>query len=224
MRQPLFVTATGTADGKTHITRALLRAAQSIGLSAVGFKPICCGDRDDAENLLAASSPGARIDDVNPVWFRPPLAPYVAGMIEERITDLSAIHSALERLQAQFDCVIIEGAGGLLVPIRADYSMADLAKELGSALLLVVPNRLGCINHALLTVEAIHAHSIPLLGWILNEPSAPDPEHDPSVMTNGPILEELLRPVPLLGEYAFGDLQSPPPPKLLEMLRGLSAQ
>jgi dethiobiotin synthetase len=201
---PLFVTATGTNDGKTAVACALLRAYRSAGKSAAGYKPICCGTREDAEQLLAASSPGLDLDTINPLWLRPPVAPYVASMIEERLPDVPTLLEGCNRLQTRFDRVVVEGAGGLLVPIRADYSMADFALDLGATLLLVLPNRLGCINHARLTVEAADRRKLPISGWIMNEPVPVDLESDPSAVTNIPILEQLLAPVPFLGELSYG--------------------
>jgi dethiobiotin synthetase len=147
-------------------------------VDAVGFKPICCGTREDSEAIVAASGGEVPIDTVNPVWLRPPAAPYTASIIEERVIDLDRIRTAFAELRAQHSCVVVEGAGGWVVPIRRDYAVADLAAEFASPVIVVVENRLGCLNHALLTLASIRAHGLSCVGFILN--------HGLGVPTNQP--------------------------------------
>lgn len=198
-----FITGTDTNVGKTYIAAMLVRALRGAGERAVGFKPICCGDRDDAEALAVASE--LAVNEVNPVWLRPPVAPYTASMIEGRIIDLALIRETFARLAAA-NTVIVEGAGGWLVPVEREYSMADMAAEFALPVIVVVANRLGCINHALLTIQAIHAAGLKCAGIILNHTSTAD---DAAVVTNRAVLEEIAG-VPMLGEIAHGQTEMKP--------------
>ena len=196
-----FITGTDTNVGKTHVAAMLIRALRRSGGSAVGFKPICCGERTDADILAAASDVSA--NEVNPVWMRPPVAPYTASIIEERAIDLSLIRESFARL-ATVNTMIVEGVGGWLVPVEKNYSMADMAVEFGLPVIVVVANRLGCINHTLLTVQAIRASGLKCAGLILNHTSPTD--GDPAVVTNRSILEDILN-VPILAEVAYGQTE-----------------
>ncbi len=211
----VFITGTDTGVGKTRVAAMLVRALRTAGVDAVGFKPICCGGREDAEVLTEASQPNAEtgrgavaLNDVNPVWLRPPVAPYAAAMIEGRMIDLALVREKFAQLRAAHAAVIVEGAGGWLVPITRDFSMADLAVEFALPVLIVAANRLGVINHTLLTITAIRARGLECAGVVLNHPHAPSPD-DPAIVTNASVLGELLTeqpggPVPLLGELDFG--------------------
>ena len=211
----IFITGTDTGVGKTRVAAMLVRALRAAGVDAVGFKPICCGGREDAELLAEASALHAEIGggavalhDVNPVWLRPPVAPYTAAMIEGRMVDLALVREKFAQLRAAHAAVIVEGAGGWLVPVTRDFSMADLAAEFALPVLVVAVNRLGVINHTLLTVAAIHARGLRCAGVILNQVQRPA-DGDAAVLTNAGVLGELLGvlpggAVPLLGEIAFG--------------------
>jgi dethiobiotin synthetase len=141
------------------------------------------------------------INEVNPVWLRPAVAPYTAAMIEERSVDLPLIRESFATLKARHSSIVVEGAGGWMVPILRDYAVADLARELGLPVLVVAANRLGVLNHALLTVDAILSRGLSCAGVVLNCPD-PGKEDDAARVTNAGVLEELLvsRGVPLLGE------------------------
>ncbi len=197
----IFITGTDTAVGKTRVAALLVRALRAAGVDAVGFKPICCGGREDAEELVAASAGAVSLNDVNPVWLRPPVAPYTAAMIEGRVADVALVRETFARLRAKHAAVILESCGGWLVPVARDFSMADLAAEFALPVLVVAANRLGVINHTLLTVAAIRARGLECAGVLLNQVQAPSPD-DAAVLTNGAVLEELLD-VPLLGEVVF---------------------
>jgi dethiobiotin synthetase len=206
----LFVTGTDTDVGKTWVSAALVKAWREAGVDAVGMKPIACGDRTDAELLHAASGGALGIDEVNPVWLRPAVAPYTASMIEERVVDLALIRESYARLRARHTSIVVEGAGGWMVPILRDYAVADLAAELGLPVLVVAANRLGVLNHALLTVDAILSRGLRCAGVVLNGVT-PTVADDAAQVTNAGILEELLagRNVPLLGEVAHGATRLP---------------
>lgn len=166
----VFLTGTDTGVGKTHTAVCLLRLLRATGLRCAGMKPICCGDRRDAELLLAASSEGLSIEEVNPVWLKTPAAPFSAALIEDAPVDPSRLVAGLQDLRKRFDFVVVEGVGGWLVPIRADYFVSDLAQEMALPVLVVALNRLGCLNHTMLTVQSIAAHGLACLAVSLNQP------------------------------------------------------
>ncbi len=199
-----FITGTDTGVGKTYITARLIREDRAKGLDTVGFKPICCGARDDAELLRAASEDTLSLNEVNPVWLRTPAAPYVAALIENRLVDLALVRETFTRLCARHTSVLVEGAGGWLVPIADGYTFADLAVEMKLPVIVVVKNRLGAINHAALTVHHIRASGLECAGLILNHlPLSAADDSDPqqiALATNRSILEELLR-IPILREF-----------------------
>ena len=188
-----LVTGTDTGIGKTYCGCGLIRAARELGLKCSGMKPFCTGDTEDVELIGAAGDNQVPRHLLNPVWLRPPLAPYVAAMLENRPIDMTAVREAYRELAAKQDLVFVEGAGGLLVPILREYNFRDLAVDLDLAVILVAPNRLGVINHILLNAESIARAGLELALVILNEL---DPEPSLVSQTNPSILEELLK-VPL---------------------------
>ncbi|HSI14002.1 MAG TPA: dethiobiotin synthase [Chthoniobacter sp.] len=196
----LFLTGTDTNVGKSYVASLLVRALRADGHDCVGLKPICCGDREDATLLHAAAGGAIELNDINPVWLRAPAAPYTASLIENRAIDMALIRESFERARAVHESVIVEGAGGWLVPIARDYYVADLAAEMKLPVAIVVANRLGAINHALLTVEAVRARGLKCAGLILNHPSQ---DEDIATTTNRGVLEEFAG-VPILFDIAYG--------------------
>lgn len=190
----LFLTGTDTGVGKTYTAVCLLRLIRAAGLRCAGMKPICCGNRKDAELLLAASSEGLTIDEVNPVWLKTPVAPYSAALIENVVIQPDQLVSALAILQARFDFVVVEGVGGWLVPLRHDYFVADLAKDMKLPVMVVALNRLGCLNHTVLTTRSIAANGLACAGVALN---AAKQMADVSSATNEEILRRI-SDVPIL--------------------------
>lgn len=164
----LFVTGTDTGVGKTHITVRLLHLLRASGVRCAGMKPICCGDRQDAEALLAAGSDGLTIQEINPVWLKTPAAPIVGTLVEKVAIDIDQILMSFQSLKKRVEQVIVEGAGGWLVPIRSDYFVSDLAAAMNLPVLLIAQNRLGCLNHTALTVGSIAAHRLRCVGIVLN--------------------------------------------------------
>lgn len=209
-----FITATDTGAGKTYVAAQIIRRLSARGIDAVGFKPICCGSREDAEILRVASGGGGpELNDVNPVWLRTPAAPYVAALVENRSLDLALVRERYAALKARHAAVVVEGIGGWLVPIERNLSVGDLAAEWALPVVVVVRNRLGALNHAILTVRAVQAAGLRCEGLVLNGGAAPaGVELDPqeiALATNRAILEDLLS-VPVLGEIgAGGQLQWP---------------
>ena len=190
----LFITGTDTGVGKTHIAARLLHLLRASGISCAGMKPICCGDRRDAQTLLAAGSDCVTIDQVNPVWLKTPAAPIVGALMEEVTVDIEQILATFRSLQERVEHVIVEGTGGWLVPIRSDYFVSDLVAAIKLPVLLVAQNRLGCLNHAALTARSIAAHGLRCVGLVLN---SKDAASDVAALTNADILKRILN-VPVL--------------------------
>lgn len=193
-----FITGTDTGVGKTRIACLLLEALRRSGHDAVGFKPICCGERHDVRALWEASGRyhDLSLDAINPVWLRPPVAPLTASAIEDRPLQPADILSAYQSLKSRHATVIVEGVGGWLVPITEYYDTSDLAADLGLPVVIVVHNRLGAINHTLLTLQSIRRKGLTVAGLILNE-FLPRPEDDIAIRTNPAVLEQLTR-LPIL--------------------------
>jgi dethiobiotin synthetase len=200
----LFLTGTDTNVGKTYVAALLIRALRAAGVDCVGMKPICCGGREDAELLHDAADGAIPLNDVNPVWLRTPAAPYTAAMIENRAIDLALIRDTFARLRAAHRAIIVEGVGGWMVPITRDYFVRDLAIEFALPVAVVFANRLGAINHTLLTVESIRAAGLTCAGVIQNH-ATPDATTDEgiAIATNRSVIEDLSR-APLLFDIAHG--------------------
>jgi dethiobiotin synthetase len=190
----LFITGTDTGVGKTRTAIELLRMLRTSGVSCAGMKPICCGDRRDAELLRAAGSASLTIDDVNPVWLKTPVAPIVGSLMEKAQIDIARILSVFHTLQNRVEHVIVEGVGGWLVPIRSDYFVSDLAAAMNLPVLVVAQNRLGCLNHTVLTVRSIAEYSLRCLGVALISVPGAD---DIAAATNEDVLKKILN-VPFL--------------------------
>lgn len=165
----------------------------------MGYKPVCCGERGDAL-LLSAASGGLDPEQVNPVWLKAPVAPLVAGMLENRPVDVSAMHAGFRALAAEHPVVIVEGVGGWRVPLAEGYDMADFAADLKLPVIVVVGNRLGALNHTILTVDAIRARGLEIAGLVVNQLSD---ELDTASITNKGVLEQLTG-VPILAEIIHG--------------------
>ena len=174
--QGFFVTGTDTGVGKTLVSAALLHAFAGLGYRAVGMKPVAAGANqidgvwcnEDVLQLQAAANVVANPAWVNPYLLRTPVAPHIAADYQGVSIELPRIRDAYEHLAALADVVVVEGAGGFKVPLSATRDSADLAKYLALPMILVVGMRLGCINHALLTAEAIAARGLKLAGWVAN--------------------------------------------------------
>jgi dethiobiotin synthetase len=171
-----FITGTDTGVGKTLVSAALLYAFSALGYRAVGMKPVAAGadkidsvwQNEDVLQLQAASNVVADPVWVNPYLLRVPVAPHIAAEYQGASIELPRIRDAYEHLAALADVVIVEGAGGFKVPLSATRDSADLAGYLGLPIILVVGMRMGCLNHALLTAEAISARGLQLAGWVAN--------------------------------------------------------
>ena len=171
-----FITGTDTEIGKTFITSALLRAFAQQGWSTLGMKPIASGaeeidgvlHNEDVDSLVAASSVKAPQEIVVPYLMRTPAAPHIVAAVENVKMDVQYIASCYQQAQQLADVVLVEGVGGFCVPLDDETSTVDLAQRLALPVILVVGMRLGCINHALLTAQAIKASGLRLAGWVAN--------------------------------------------------------
>ena len=168
-----FVTGTDTEVGKTFATCALLLALRHQGIRAIGMKPIAAGTddngrNDDVERLIIASGTDAPRELINPYLFQPAIAPHIAAAETGRVIAIEHIITAFDTLRGMADAVLVEGVGGFCVPLGPHCDTADLAETMGLPVILVVGMRLGCINHALLTRQAIAARGLKLAGWIAN--------------------------------------------------------
>jgi dethiobiotin synthetase len=188
-----FVTGTDTGVGKTYFTRLILEALRAAGVDAVGYKPVACGDREDA-GILAAASGGLALDEVNPVFFRNGLSPHVAAMLENRRVHPNDLIAGFRQLEAAHRSVFVEGVGGWEVPLTPDYRISDLAAEIALPVIVVAANRLGALNHIFLTLNAIRARGLVCAGIVLNQL---EDEMDTAMITNKSVIEELAG-VPLL--------------------------
>jgi dethiobiotin synthetase len=199
----LFITGTDTGVGKTYVTAAMLTELRRRGLRAAAFKPIACGagGRRDAEIYTEIMRREQTIEVINPVYLRHPLAPSVAAGLERKRIDLRRIRDCYHQLASAYSIVLVEGAGGLLVPIRDGYFVADLARSLKLPLLVVARLGLGTINHSLLTVRQARQMGLKVRGLVLNDTVGG--RRDVAAKTNIKIVPELCR-TPLLGVVPHG--------------------
>lgn len=184
MTQSYFVIGTDTNVGKTYVASLLVQHFALLGLSAIGMKPIASGcvlnaqgelQNEDVIALSNASNVTAPKNLINPYAFAPAIAPHIAAEQAAVVISLDAIVNAYQQLTTLAEVVIVEGAGGFFVPLNQTQTLADLAMQLNIPIILVVGIRLGCINHALLTVEAVTARGLTLAGWVANEVDSSSP-------------------------------------------------
>jgi len=197
----LFVTGTDTEVGKTFITVAIMEHLQQQGKVVVGMKPIASGcdttelglRNGDALAIQQRCSKQIDYATINPYAFEPAIAPHIAAKKVGVEIDITHIQRQFCILQQDADAVIVEGAGGWLVPLNDELKIADLAIRLGLPVVVVVAIKLGCINHALLTIQAIEQSGLPIQGWVANSVE-PNAQAEEIIST----LKEAI-PVPCLG-------------------------
>lgn len=213
MKRRLFVTGTDTDCGKTVIAAGLLRALAARGLRTVAIKPVAAGcertadglRNGDALALQAVATESLNYDLVNPVAFEPPIAPHIAAAESGRpITAAGLAGLCAPALAVAADIAVIEGAGGWRVPLSGSETLADLAAALDCAVVLVVGMKLGCINHAVLSAEAIRRDGRELVGWVANRVDPAMARFDDNLQTL-----QVLLPAPCLGVVPH--LASPDP-------------
>ena len=205
----LFITGTDTGVGKSLVACALLHAYAARGLRVIGMKPVAAGAafvngawlNEDVAQLLAASNVRAPLEAVNPYCFEQAIAPHIAASINKKTININKLQDSCARLSVLADIVVVEGAGGFCVPLNDHESSADLARALALPVVLVVGMRLGCLNHALLTAEAIRARGLTLTGWVANHIDAAMPQADANVAS----LEARLN-APLIARIAYSTM------------------
>lgn len=207
MANAYFLTGTGTDVGKTRVATALLAAAAQQGMSTAGLKPVAAGctmteeglRNDDALQLLAQTSLSISYEQVNPVALEPAIAPHIAAAEANRRLNADRLVGICRGVMMQRpDFMVIEGAGGWRVPLNERETFADLAKMLQLPVVLVVSMELGCINHALLTAEAIRHDGLALAGWVANSVTPDMDRYDENLAT----LQRWI-PAPMLAEIPF---------------------
>lgn len=211
MNQPdrkkiIFITGTDTGAGKTLLTASFLHHLREGGVHALAMKPFCSGSRADVR-LLQSLQPGELPDaEMNPFYFKEPVAPLVAMKKGSRATSLNEVVDRIKCVEKKCDCLLVEGSGGLLVPLGKHYTVADLIAELPCRVVIAARNRLGTINHTLLTIHCLKSRRFAAkeLSVVLMSIAHPDP----SCKTNQKILAGLLEPVPVFGLPFLGDRAS----------------
>ena len=171
-----FITGTDTGVGKTYVACKLIRKYVAQGQKTLGMKPVAAGSdfingewrNDDVQKLIAASNVAAPLGLINPYCFIESIAPHLAAEKVGVEIKIETIFQAYQQLSDLADVIIVEGAGGFLVPLNENETLADLTVALDIPVILVVGIKLGCINHSLLTVEAIKARQLKLHGWVAN--------------------------------------------------------
>ena len=197
-----FVTGTDVGVGKTHVVCALLRDLTARGVRAMGCKPVSCGDRKEVRSMReAAGQPTLALDSINPLYLRTAADPRMGAEFERQSVSISALAGQVQALAAEYDTLLVEGVGGWETPLCPGKTMADLAEQLQLPVLLVVSNRQGAANLAVLTVRAIQARGLRCCGIILNQQSE---EWDTAAVTNRALIEEFTG-IPVLAELIQGE-------------------
>ncbi len=178
VKKAYFITATDTDAGKTFVSSGILQLWSDQGFKTLGFKPVASGcsetssglRNDDALKLIAAANVSLDYKLINPYSFEPAIAPHIAAQQAGVNIDVQVIADSIAQYCQHADHILVEGVGGWLVPLNTQQTIADLASLLGFPVILVVNIRLGCINHALLTAQAIAEKGLTMAGWIANSP------------------------------------------------------
>ena len=176
-RVDYFVTGTDTNVGKTLVSAALIHSLARNGLKVAGMKPVAAGAElrdgklwnEDVALLSGEANVTLPTHLIAPYLFKEAAAPHVAAALEDQQINPDTIFTAFEQIRAQTEAVIVEGAGGFCVPLTPQIDLADIAARLQLDVILVVGLRLGCLNHAFLTAEAIAARGLRLAGWVVNQ-------------------------------------------------------
>ena len=151
----VFITGTDTGIGKTLFAVLLLKFWRREGVNAAALKPVSSGGRDDARKMFAAMEGALSLDEINPWHFRAAIAPLLAARRERKKVRLAQVTAHVRAMQKRFDALVVEGAGGLLSPLGEDFNSRDLIVALRAMPIIIAPNRLGVVNHVLLTLEAL---------------------------------------------------------------------
>lgn len=189
----IFVTGTDTGVGKTIFTGLLVHHLRRCGCHALAMKPFCSGGRSDVRLLRAMQDAELAEDEINPFFFSEPVAPLVSARQRKRAIPLHDAVARIEEIATHCECLLVEGSGGLLVPLGKGYLVSDLVRKLDCEVIVVARNRLGTLNHTLLTVGALKNLGVKDIAVALMDVNNPDP----SCATNLRILSEFLAPIPV---------------------------
>jgi len=212
--ESIFITGTDTDVGKTWVALLLMQALKKKGLKVAAMKPIACGceltaqglRNDDAVALMAEANVPIPYDIVNPYAFAPPIAPHIAANQAAIDINMDKIKDCYQQIKSQVDIIVVEGAGGWQVPISGTQTSADMVTACAWPVLLVVGMRLGCLNHALLSVESIRASSNTLMGWVANSPGKEMQNYSENIASvRARIKPVLLAKIPSLAEPRHGE-------------------
>jgi dethiobiotin synthetase len=201
LKRIIFITGTDTGAGKTVLTALLAAHLRAQKIRVAAFKPVCSGGRDDAEIIHAALGGALTLDEITPWHFRAAIAPSLAAKLEKKSVSLAQVLAQIRAKQKNFDVTLVEGAGGLLSPIGTDFDSRDLIMALRAAPIIVAQNRLGAVNHLLLTLEALPKNYRALAKIVLMSPA----KSDSATKSNVRLLGEFFPPnkiftLPWLGE------------------------
>lgn len=175
----IFLTGVSTGVGKTYVMKLIIKEFQKNGINVTAFKPISSGhsefdNESDVNQILSALTNTQHYKDINTYTFTMPVSPHLASQIESNPIDISKIDDKLKHLNDKYECVIIEGAGGWKVPYSSEGFISDWVTKNKFPVILIVDNKLGCINHALLSVESIVSSENSIIGWFMNHTSEVD--------------------------------------------------
>ncbi|MBX9743147.1 MAG: dethiobiotin synthase [Chthoniobacterales bacterium] len=184
-----FITATDTDAGKTYVTALLTKAMRKAGWKTVAIKPLASGGRGDSIALQAAGDDELTLDEITPVFYQASLGPLDAAPLEGEIFSIEQVLPTIQKLQKKYSSLLFEGVGGWLVPLSPGKMLPDLVRAIGSPIILVVRNRLGAMNHTLLTLESIAHRGFHCAGMILNH--HPEDQEDPAIPGNRRFFQEL---------------------------------
>jgi dethiobiotin synthetase len=205
MGSVIFITGTDTSVGKTVLTALLVAHLRRKGWHALACKPFSSGSLADVRILARAQDHELPVERINPFHFQQPVAPLVAARQSRRPVPIRQVLDGIQSLAARCEVLLVEGAGGLFVPLGEKYTVADLIQSLGCPVLLVIRNRLGAVNHALLTLAALHGLAVPRVTMVLMDPR----RSDPATRTNAWLLSKMapnqaLFSLPFLGANPAG--------------------
>jgi dethiobiotin synthetase len=204
MLKGIFVTGTDTAVGKTYVSCSIVRGFKKRGFNVGVFKPAATGNREDVVGLMRAAGIDEPLDVVNPLFFKYPLAPMVSAGLSGKSVDLVKMRKAYEVLRKKYGCMIVEGAGGVYVPVKKGYFVFDMIKEFKLPVVVVAKPFLGTINHTLLTVNFLKSKGVKVLGVIISGGK----NKTLSEKTNPKLIKELTGlPVVVLGHKEEIDLK-----------------
>ena len=201
MKQTFFITGTDTGVGKTVLTALLANVLRARGVKVAAFKPICSGNRDDAVSLYDALEGALKLGEINPWHFRAAIAPALAAKLEKKSITRAQVLAHIRATQKKFAVTLVEGAGGLLSPLGENFDSRDLIVALHAIPIIVAQNKLGAVNHILLTLEALPKNLRAKTKVVLMSPSKPDA----ATKTNARLLGQFLSPkkiftLPWLGQ------------------------